>query len=274
MKEQRLHFFIISILAILVLYQYNKEDSNKTQIDKVNKDISEFKPNTNQLEENIESFKKIGENYGLEEVTIHHYENLYGSLLGNLRNQNINLLEIGLGCGQFYGTGQSVFLWRDYLAMANISILEQDAKCAEPFLEHVKHLFIGDQNDKELLKKIGEQAGPFDVIIDDGSHRRSHQIISLVGLWPYLKKKGGLYVIQDTYYSFIESYNDNQESSLDLIMQLILLLNFDSQDLKHIRERNLKMNYPNKTFKKYAVELSKDLMSVNCFSRACALMKN
>ena len=48
-----------------------------------------------------------------------------------------------------------------------------------------------DQADKELLKY-----GPFDLIIDDGSHRNEDMKASFNLLWPELKS-GGFYVIED-----------------------------------------------------------------------------
>ena len=71
----------------------------------------------------------------------------------------------------------------------------------------------------------GETGGIFDVIVDDGGHTRKQQVNSLIGLWPYVRKNGGIYVIEDIFTSFIPSFNDNKESALDLMFELIIILN-------------------------------------------------
>ena len=77
--------------------------------------------------------------------------------------------------------------------------MEFDAPCAEPFRKQVKEMFKGDQSYLNLLRKIGEQVGHFELIVDDGGHSRKQQVNSLIGLWPFLSK-GGVYVIEDMYH--------------------------------------------------------------------------
>ena len=107
------------------------------------------------------------------------------------------------------------------------------------------------------------------MIVDDGScHTRKQQVNSLIGLWPYVRKNGGIYVIEDIFTSFIPSFNDNKESALDLMFQLIIILNNPSPagfGPPHL--------LPNVEISKHAIEISKELASLNCFERACALIK-
>ncbi|EMI16073.1 O-methyltransferase [Rhodopirellula maiorica SM1] len=60
-------------------------------------------------------------------------------------------------------------------------------------------IFQADQSDARRLTEIAEEVGPFDIIIDDGSHASAHQQVTLGALFPYLKP-GGLYVIEDTHW--------------------------------------------------------------------------
>ena len=57
-------------------------------------------------------------------------------------------------------------------------------------------MYVGDQTDVELLKKIGSDAtknnGGFDVVIDDGGHLMNHQKDSLINLWRFVKPGGEL----------------------------------------------------------------------------------
>ena len=104
----------------------------------------------------IEIFKKIALKHGTDKVTTHHYEYVYGQIVGPIRYEKINFLEIGLGCGMGYGPGKSIPVWKEFMPNATISILEYNEACARPFESQVKHLFVGDQSDLSLMKQIGD----------------------------------------------------------------------------------------------------------------------
>ena len=59
--------------------------------------------------------------------------------------------------------------------------------------------------DIDFLEHVCNQAGVFDLIMDDGSHINEHVIKSFEFLFPKLKK-GGIYVIEDTQTSYWEEY--------------------------------------------------------------------
>ena len=79
-------------------------------------------------------------------------------------------------------------------------------KCAEKYKESIEResggtLYMGDQKDAKLLSKIAADAqeqGQYDIIIDDGGHNPTVQLLSLQGLWPALKS-GGAYVEEDVH---------------------------------------------------------------------------
>ena len=72
-------------------------------------------------------------------------------------------------------------------ARPSVITVEYNEECARPFESQVTHLFVGDQSDFSLLKRIGETASLFDVIVDDGGHTRKQQINSFIGLWPFVR---------------------------------------------------------------------------------------
>jgi len=110
------------------------------------------------IQNETDLFRQIALKHGTDKVTTHHYEYVYGQLIGPIRYENINFLEIGLGCGMPYGPGKSIPVWKEFMPNANISILEFNEACAKPFETQVKHVFTGDQSDLSLMKRIGESS--------------------------------------------------------------------------------------------------------------------
>ena len=118
----------------------------------------------------------------------------YERLLEPRRTEKLRLVEIGvLG-------GGSLRMWRDYLPNAEITGADLDPVTVEGFT--VLH---GDQGDPEFLAQLAEH-GPFDVVIDDGSHRTAHQLTTLEHLWPHLNP-GGIYFVEDIHVSYFRRYH-------------------------------------------------------------------
>ncbi len=70
------------------------------------------------------------------------------------------MLEIGLGCGMSYGPGGSIPVWKDFFGnKLTLHMVEYDATCAEPFRSKVDELFIGDQSNREFLRKVVSEGG-------------------------------------------------------------------------------------------------------------------
>jgi len=158
-----------------------------------------------------------------DKVTTHQYHILYDQVLARYRNTpGVHLLEIGLGCDMSYGPGASLGLWRRYFSAPDrkISFFENDRKCAEDFRHEVEkeggHMFIGEQGKVEDLSQV-DQWGPFDIIIDDGSHRMRDQVTSWHYLWKHVKP-GGVYVIEDLHTSWSPKYGGVQAEDLNMFL--------------------------------------------------------
>jgi len=250
-------FTIVAIELYILPSRINNTCSLQPREEKHNKIEANFDP-FEFLNQNIRDFKDWGTR--VDKTYTHSYQNMYGQLLGPFRDKKINFLEIGLGCGiHGEGPGQSLKLWRKYLPQANISMFEFDEKCALEFKSQVENLFVGDSGDLKLLQSIGQNYGPFDFVVDDGGHTRVSQINGLVGFWPHMKSKG-VYVIEDIYLSTRE---DVSKSSLDLIFPILELFN----DIRRNR------NQDNIPIEKYANDIVRDLLSIHCYSHACAFIK-
>ncbi|HEX5327835.1 MAG TPA: class I SAM-dependent methyltransferase [Acetobacteraceae bacterium] len=123
----------------------------------------------------------------------HSYGATYHELLRGLRYRPIRLLEIGVL------SGDSLLGWRAFLPRATIVGCDIRPK---PHCAHRRiRTYVTDQSSAADLAALAAAEGPFDVIIDDGSHISDHQITSFYALFDHLRG-GGLYVIEDVQTSF------------------------------------------------------------------------
>ena len=138
-----------------------------------------------------------------ESGSCHNYTPYYDAMFKGRRDQVELVLEIGAyrGC--------SLKMWEDYFPNAQIIGLDHAADCmkggSSSFLTSADtriHTFLADQNNPVSLRAAVRDM-KFDIIIDDGSHERPHQLVSLYVLLSSLKP-GGLYVVEDLGFHFAE----------------------------------------------------------------------
>lgn len=145
------------------------------------------------------SLDELGLHHGADKSTAGHgFTRVYERYVADRRDEPVALLEIGVW------RGASLRMWRDYFPRGRIVGLDVNPDAAREAGERIE-VVVGDQADTELLARIVEGAGPFDVVIDDGSHRIEHQRPTLEFLWPHVKP-GGVYVVEDTHTSYLEQY--------------------------------------------------------------------
>ena len=126
----------------------------------------------------------------------HRYAAHYQAHFAPLRRKTLRILEIGVGG---YGDprlgGESLRMWKAYFPKAQIYGLDLADKTLhdEPRIKTVR----GSQDDEELLRQLSGSSGPFDIIIDDGSHMNAHVLRSFAVLFPLLAPDG-MYAIEDT----------------------------------------------------------------------------
>ena len=110
----------------------------------------------------------------------------YKRLLVALDPQRI--LEIGVK-----GGGSTAF-WKQLFPSA--TVVGMDIKLRRWLAGDGVIYVQGDQSDAAQLAAIATEYGPFDLVIDDGSHVSDHQAASLRGLLGHVRA-GGVYVIED-----------------------------------------------------------------------------
>ncbi len=135
-----------------------------------------------------------------------HYFEIYDTHFQRFRGAAPVVLEIGIR------KGGSLQIWRDYFGDgARIVGIDIDPACraleADGF-----DVFIGDQGDPALLARIVERFGPFDIVIDDGSHRMEDLKASFAALFPALQS-GGLYMVEDTHTCYMAEYDGGYRRS-------------------------------------------------------------
>lgn len=133
----------------------------------------------------------LGIHHGTDKAsTFHDYLRIYGTLIPY--HQPVNLLEIG------WGDGASMRMWREYLHIES-TIVGVDINEPKEQIPGVYDVVV-DATSPAVQAEV-EHHGPFDFIIDDGSHLSPDVIASFQLLWP-LVKPGGLYIIEDLHVSY------------------------------------------------------------------------
>lgn len=179
--------------------------------------------------------------HGTDKLFAHHYDGEYTRHFEPLRDKAIRLLEIGIGGYNVAGKGgESLRVWHAYFPNAQIIGIDIEDKrwlCNDRITT-----VVCDQSDEAALLQLNEQWGPFDVIIDDGSHIQSHILTSFNTLFPCLAP-GGIYVIEDlaTAYrpeyqgtgrplanDFDPYYSECQQTVIGLLARLIDCLHYRS----------------------------------------------
>ena len=123
----------------------------------------------------------------------HGYLTHYEDVLGYLRDEPIELLEVGVWAGG------SIRMWAEFFSNGHVTGVDVDLCWALPLgplegqyrvnvtlLEHNIHVITDWLSDDQR----------FDVVIDDGSHSPEDIMVTWTHLWPRVKP-GGYLVIED-----------------------------------------------------------------------------
>jgi hypothetical protein len=155
--------------------------------------------------------------HGTDKWVPHAYTPIYHSHFAHLREKPIKLLEIGIGgYDSLRLGGQSLHMWAEYFASGQIVGIDICEKQIAPH-PRIKTL-VGSQDDPEFLREVIASHGPFDLVVDDGSHRPKHVATSFEVLFPSLSI-GGFYAIEDVQTAFLKLFGGSPEDGAET-MQL------------------------------------------------------
>ena len=143
----------------------------------------------------LDSLDSIGLRHGTDKASaVHGFLSLYEGFLHPYRSEPLSVLEIGVH------EGASVRTWEEYFPVGRIVGVDIRPEARRHASERI-HIEIADQSDPQDLVTIGARLGPFDLILDDGSHLWEHQILSFQLLFPFVKPSRW-YVLEDINTSF------------------------------------------------------------------------
>lgn len=155
----------------------------------------------------------------------HNYLAFYETYFENARHQQLRVLEIGLL------NGASLSVWEEYFPNATIFGADIDPSALK-FTRQRVSIEILDQSNIDDLIRLGTKRGPFDIIIENGSHMWGHKMTTLKFLFPFLRD-GGCYIVNDLETNFgskAEKYSGNSSGScVDYIKKLVDLRVADSE---------------------------------------------
>jgi len=164
----------------------------------------------------------------------HHYFDIYTKYFERYRDRPITMLEIGVF------RGGSLRMWKEYFHPDSTIVgIDVDKSCqAHEIADQNVFVRIGSQADPAFLATVNGEFGPFDIILDDGSHKTHHQIISFGALFRSALKDDGCYMVEDVHTNYWIKHVDSPETFIDLSKQMVDMLHepyFDRKetDFRH-----------------------------------------
>ena len=150
------------------------------------------------------SLTELADKYGSDKGrSKHRYTELYDMLFAPFRDQEINMLEMGLLVGgpevgkdkdRKTTDSPSVNMWLDYFSKAIVHGLDISDFS---WIKNDRFRFYRcDMDQREYIAVASADMPTMDIIIDDASHASHHQQNGFLELFPKLKD-GGLYIIED-----------------------------------------------------------------------------
>lgn len=163
-------------------------------------------------------------NYGSDKASVHDYYLIYHSLFNAKKQDELQILEIGLGSnnidvrsnmGRFGKPGASLRAFRDFLPNASIYGADIDKRVL--FQEERIETFFIDQTNIEILHTVKTSFGnkKFDLIIDDGLHN-SEANLNVIDFALDLLSANGVLIIEDIaeedfiYYKLLSKLFENK----------------------------------------------------------------
>ncbi len=163
----------------------------------------------------------------------HSYAKFYENYFKDIKNENLNIIEIG----SFYGHASAAL----FFYFKNSTIFGADIN-PDMYLyrsKRIKSIFLNNSKRVSIDKNLINKNIKFDIVIEDASHMLKDQIVTLFMLFKILKPSG-IFVVEEI--DFPEKYlnmRENQESpDLKSILKSVLLKKDFSSKYVEDKEKN------------------------------------
>ena len=128
-----------------------------------------------------------------------HYFEVYHRHFARFRRRKPVVMEIGVW------HGGSLQLWKKYFGRgARIVGVDIDPRC-KAFADDSVDIVIGDQSDRAFHAELRRRYPHVDILIDDGGHKMTQQIVTFEELFPHVQPNG-VYLCEDLHTSYIADY--------------------------------------------------------------------
>ncbi|HLZ14437.1 MAG TPA: class I SAM-dependent methyltransferase [Candidatus Saccharimonadales bacterium] len=128
-----------------------------------------------------------------------HYFDIYHRHFARFRGQPVTIMEFGVY------HGGSLQMWQHYFGRkARIIGVDINPACKKFAGKNIE-IYIGDQEDRDFLRKLMKKVGPVDVVIEDGGHTMNQQLHTFEEVYPHVTKHG-VFLIEDLHTSYWKSY--------------------------------------------------------------------
>lgn len=184
----------------------------------------------------MKSLDKIAIECGTDKSSLfNNYCLDYERFLPFNREDKLTILEIGVH------RGSSLRMWSEFYPnslVIGVDITDKLCKLSKED-KNIK-VVIGDQSNKSDLERVCKMYGPFDLVIDDGSHFTTHQLVSFDYLINHVKHDG-VYIVEDLITSYWSKYIKDNFSMVDYLKNLVDDLNhkgaWREKELPRLREK-------------------------------------
>jgi len=164
----------------------------------------------------------------------HHYFDIYTRHFEPYRSKPIKMLEIGVF------RGGSLRMWKKFFHTDSVIVgIDIDKDCQQyEIADQQVYVRIGSQGDPDFLAAVNKEFGPFDIILDDGSHKTYHQLVSFTSLFRDALKDGGCYMVEDMHTNYWTSHVDTPQSFIELSKRMVDMLHEPYLGRKEINFRH------------------------------------
>ena len=170
-------------------------------------------------------------------IQAHGYSKFYENIFFRIRDDKINILEIG----SFYGNASAALFF--YFKNANIFGADINPDMFNYTSKRLNNFYVNSSSELSLQNDLLAKKIKFKIIIEDASHMLKDQIISLFHLFPILES-GGYFIIEEL--DFPEKREDMRINQYFPDLKTIL---------KNIKEgKDFDSQYINTTLKKYFLD--------------------